>query len=763
MPSVKGWHLFLSKKTRIIWIFTCLFVSLQTGHNLVQYMRKLSFIVTFLCTIQALWAESDHNILYDWQIFEMQNTIMTNKTITVSDENIYIGTYFGIVVIDKQSKEQKLINRTNGLTDDHIISTRMIDGSLWYGGLKNGFGVIKDGEIKNITRSMAPFGNTAHISAIEKDKDGNLWVGTISNIYKFTNGEYAGHYPFFPMYSPTTYTIYDVFADDDGTIWVSGGPALGLLDGDSIRIVYSGLGVGWGDILKDHHGDKWMAAQEGLIKFDKDTFTEYRTDAKGESLERLGCLTEDKDGNFWAFRDSFLVKYDGTNMESYNLHHTIRGLALDGHEIYMVTDRDELLKYHNGVVETSYIKAFSGKLPSDGTMSRGGCIDHEGNYLAGTTQGGLLKLKPDGTCIKINSIKQNYITETVSDKNGDIWVACNWTPPFRLYKIIPSDTITYNTDNSSPLKGGEEIFQMAVDHHNRLWIASDNGLHCFDGNNWQTYNKDNSGLTTNRVYCVAFDKEGRLWTSCGKGMADYLEIGDGLFCYDGKVWQHYVSKYEDVNGFADRDNALKMPIRTNSIGYIAIDDNNTFWLAVNYNDVYYTTDIDAWHGGVIRWDGKDDWRQFMSPYNGEADPSVPTYTPGEWINNIEFVLPGNWVNSIDFDRYGRVWLGFEGNHGIAMYDGKDFTVWDMDVPGIAYGSIFNLCIDRERDRIWMNHPYENGASFARIRSGETDGMRSLPNTYPSTSGKIFNLSGKQILQPKRGELFIKGGKKYFRR
>lgn len=61
--------------------------------------------------IQAMWAASDHDILYDWQIFEMQNTIMTNKTITVSDENIYIGTYFGIVVIDKQSKEQKLINR----------------------------------------------------------------------------------------------------------------------------------------------------------------------------------------------------------------------------------------------------------------------------------------------------------------------------------------------------------------------------------------------------------------------------------------------------------------------------------------------------------------------------------------------------------------------------------------------------------------------------------------------------------------------------
>ncbi len=137
----------------------------------------------------------------------------------------------------------------------------------------------------------------------------------------------------------------------------------------------------------------------------------------------------------------------------------------------------------------------------------------------------------------------------------------------------------------------------------------------------------------------------------------------------------------------------------------------------------------------------------------------------ELPESISSDLPGNWINSIDFDRFGRVWLSFEGGHGIAMYDGKDFTVWDMDMPGLGFDVATNMCIDKERDRIWVSHADVgvSCASTAKIRSGKTNDIRSLPKAFPNTSGKIFNLSGRQILQPKRGELFIKDRKKYIKR
>ena len=62
----------------------------------------------------------------------------------------------------------------------------------------------------------------------------------------------------------------------------------------------------------------------------------------------------------------------------------------------------------------------------------------------------------------------------------------------------------------------------------------------------------------------------------------------------------------------------------------------------------------------------------------------------------------------------------------------------------------------------------NGGSVstALIRHDSTNGIH--PQISPSlhhqqTSTNVYDLSGRQILQPKRGELFIKDRKKYIKR
>ena len=99
-----------------------------------------------------------------------------------------------------------------------------------------------------------------------------------------------------------------------------------------------------------------------------------------------------------------------------------------------------------------------------------------------------------------------------------------------------------------------------------------------------------------------------------------------------------------------------------------------------------------------------------------------------------------------------------------MYDGKDFTVWDMDMPGIASGNAYNLAIDKERDRLWVSHPWGTGiggASTAKIRHGGTDMLSTLrlsPDRHQPSSDKMYNLSGRQIDNPQKG-VYIQNGKK----
>ena len=137
-------------------------------------------------------------------------------------------------------------------------------------------------------------------------------------------------------------------------------------------------------------------------------------------------------------------------------------------------------------------------------------------------------------------------------------------------------------------------------------------------------------------------------------------------------------------------------------------------------------------------------------------------------DSISSDLPGNWINCIEFDKYGRVWLSFVSIYGIAMYDGEDFTVWNMNNSSLGFDTATNMCVDKYRDRVWVSHANVgiSCASTAKILGGSTD-IKSIPLPKPSTwqqdSGRMFDLNGKRILQPRRGEVYIKDGKKYIRR
>ena len=711
-------------------------------------MGRLLSLFFFLGCLHLAHAEKDHQILYDWQNFTSRSV----SDIAVDEHNIYLSTYYGIVIINKETGEQQLLDRTKGLTDNEVICIQNVGGEIWYGGFINGFGNIKDERIINYTRSSYPISYTAWITAIEKDKDGVLYVGSYRDLLVFKGDESIGIYPL--PYDPKSAhsQINDIFADDDGTIWLTvydtpGTEGLAKLTENGIVMVYKQLGEGF-SIVKDKNGHKWMSARNGLLRFDNDSFVEYKSDDFGETLDNISKLEADKDGVLWGISDYYLVRYDGTRLTSFKPDVRLRDLTISDDCIYITTNKQSLLKFKDGTFEEVPIRSFPGEIPPV-NMSRGGSIDHNGDYLAGTVTQGLLKLKPDGTCVQPDFFKdkQLYVSETVADKYGDIWVVCNWGN-FRLFKITRTDTIVYKNDNRCPLTGSQEIFQVAVDHTDRLWIAASNGLHCFDGEKWLSYNKDNSGLTTNRVYSVAFDKLGRLWTCCGISEGQYREWGDGLFCYDFMRWTHYANEHLSRPTMDSRID-VALPLPTNTYGPIAIDEDGVFWMAGNRNELYFPyDDIDDWHGGLIRWDGKDDFKLFMR--YGKDLPDVGTG------------LPGNWISCIEFDKYGRVWLGFEGDHGIAMYDGKDFTIWDMDVPGIGYGNVYNIAIDNERDRIWVSNRFEYGASTARMLGTNTDVMSILLPLPSSTqdSGSVYDLSGKRIPQPRRGELYIKDNRKY---
>jgi hypothetical protein len=120
----------------------------------------------------------------------------------------------------------------------------------------------------------------------------------------------------------------------------------------------------------------------------------------------------------------------------------------------------------------------------------------------------------------------------------------------------------------------------------------------FDGTNWTTYNKSNSGLANNNVYSIAIDLQGNKW---------FGTLG-GVSKFDGTNWTTYTT----ANGLAN-----------NTVNSIAIDSNYNKWIGTN--------------GGVSKFDGTN-WT---------------TYTTANGLAN-------NIIHSIFIDSFGNKWFGTNG-------------------------------------------------------------------------------------------------------
>ena len=75
------------------------------------------------------------------------------------------------------------------------------------------------------------------------------------------------------------------------------------------------------------------------------------------------------------------------------------------------------------------------------------------------------------------------------------------------------------------------------DSRGLLWIGTDAGLCCFDGNTYKVFN-ENNGLKHNSVWSIVEDEQNNLWLSL---------YGEGLAKYDGKKFTYYNDKDGLVN------------------------------------------------------------------------------------------------------------------------------------------------------------------------------------------------------------------------
>lgn len=433
-------------------------------------------------------------------------------------------------------------------------------------------------------------------------------------------------------------------------------------------------------ILQDRKGFMWFGTEDGLNRFDGYQFVTFRPEPDNPysiSSNRIFCLHEDREGCIWI----------GTNGGGLNRYDSQTGRFVS-------------FRRDNSKISDDTIKCI--------------CEDRQGNLWLGTDGEGIniltleerKKQVPNFIIIKQDpgqpqGLSHNEISVIYQDHLGYIWIGtigggllkmsepARITPPFRFThyqkKLNGQDTLFFNN-----------VFAMAQDIYNTLWIGTQRGLFRFDRETdtftqYASKNNDPSTLSHNNIRDVYRDRSGLLWVGTDGGGLNKVMLGDSK---NGPVtFVRYQYNPQSLEG-----------VSSNAVESIYEDRSGVLWIGC------YTSGINK----VVLRGVEDNTREALQFIHLKHDTDQPKKS-----------ISHNSVKTVWEDRTGSLWIGTDGGglNKISVTDeqqhslGYSFYNYEPNRPtSLSDNTITAFCEDR-KGNIWIG-TYVGGLNLLRPREQE---------------------------------------------
>jgi signal transduction histidine kinase len=253
-------------------------------------------------------------------------------------------------------------------------------------------------------------------------------------------------------------------------------------------------------ILKNRDGSFWFGTAAGICIRSQEGKTRFIRDIDGKALTNITGLAQDENGDIWigsgsTFRGTY--RWDGRRWRHFG---AAEGLAIKGNVEPFI---------HKIVVTRSKQLWFCGIAGSSDPGEPGAYHYDNGRFKRISTEDGLLN---------------GRVYCVVEDRSGALWFGSK-TGLSRL-----SQGIWKTWESGKDFAGKFYVFALAVDSSNNIWIGRQHkGLICIDTANYIRNYSTEDGLVGNSVWDLQVDVQGLLWVGTREGVG----------CYDGKRWTSY--------------------------------------------------------------------------------------------------------------------------------------------------------------------------------------------------------------------------------
>lgn len=587
-------------------------------------MRFSKFVLFFVLTI--LLQGSIH--AQDWVSYQSQQQV--NDLVDTGDE-LLLATDAGLVVMNKSTLEKTIFNKANSnLSNNHIPTiTRATNGDIWIGTYDVILQRFDGTDFQDITVPEGVDYNplVTDLYDLKIAPNGDFWLGTTSGVFR-KQGQVWSLYDEAEL-GPTFFEAWDIEINEEGEVFVASFDVHKFADG-----IWSNLtetteinGYLGADLFFSTSGDLYLAGDLDKIgRFDGVQWVGYEHGLNGSHITRL---TEDMDGNIY-----FNAQYDGV----YQL--------TNGNWIQQIDAQTEAFANN---ISYFYIDAQNNRWLNSNI------------YLSVNTNGNI-----QSTSISQHTIAYDNINNLHKGENGLMYFITTSDDNLSVLGPDGNWNLLSMPTSSMPFENFEDILVLADDD---IWLASNNGLHHYDGTEW-TFDQ--------REACKSFaiDTQGKI----------YVRASSRIYIIDNGV----ISEYNTSNS----------PLTGLYIAGHGVDTNDNLWIAESeINVIQKVSSAGVW-----------------TTYTGDDHPAIDD-PKGDFhfdVNGNVWV-PANLVGAIKFDgtTFSNPFIG-----NLDLFDNYNAFSIESDATGKVYFAhqygVTTLWNDEWEDLLIEDVPNTNSSHESKI-------------------------------------------------